>query len=131
MKRPFDFLKFLFLPLFFLAYHLFLLFSLLQCRGVCALARSSSPSGVLQFDSFGRPIHLSEPGLLWNIPTSSPVGLRGAANPLTPSVPLVDSLEPNLYYGTLQLKDGTILDKPPVMQPPLPTPIQPLPGAAV
>ncbi|CDI80490.1 hypothetical protein, conserved [Eimeria acervulina] len=88
--------------------------------------RSSAPSGVLQLDSFGRPVHLSGPGLIWNVPTSSPVGLRGASTPFSPSVALPDSMEPNLHYGTLQLKDGTVLDRSPAI--PIPSPSEGLPA---
>lgn len=78
-----------------------------------AAVRVLLPSGVLQLDSLGRPVHLAEPGLIWSIPTSSDVGVRAAVHPKAPSVPLSATFEPNLHYGTLQMKDGTLLDRPP------------------
>lgn len=122
------------LSFFTLSVFVFRLHFLLALHSIIPFAsalRSSAPSGVLQLDSFGRPVHLSGPGLIWNVPTSSPVGLRGASTPFSPSVALPDSMEPNLHYGTLQLKDGTVLDRSPAI--PIPSPSEGLPatGAAL
>lgn len=104
-----------------------LAFPPLSLRSPCAAAvRVALPSGVLQLDPLGRPVHLASPGLIWSFPTSSDVGVRAAVLPKAPSVPLAATFEPNLHYGTLQMKDGTLLGRPPPQLPPEAPPGSPL-----
>lgn len=81
---------------------------------MAALLRASPNSGAIQLDAQGHPLHLAEPGKVWNLVTQ-PQGTDGfaASLPESRSVTLPGSYEPNLHYGTLQLKDGTLLDKSP------------------
>lgn len=65
--------------------------------------RVAPASGTLQLDAYGRPVHLAKPGQLWQV---QPMDFL-PASPFLTAAPY----EPNLYYGTLQLKDGTVLDR--------------------
>ncbi|OEH74024.1 hypothetical protein cyc_01751 [Cyclospora cayetanensis] len=78
--------------------------------------RAGPSSGPLHLDSYGRPVHLAEPGRIWNVsPSAQGTGVLSASLPETPSVTIPGSTEPNLHYGTLQLKDGTVLDRSPTV----------------
>ncbi|KAL8443767.1 hypothetical protein Emed_006577 [Eimeria media] len=72
-------------------------------------------SGAIQVDAYGRPVHLAEPGRVWNV-SSQPQG-SNVASSYTSSVAASAAYEPNLHYGTLQLKDGPLLDKSPAVPP--------------
>lgn len=114
------------LKLAFFMCWLHLLGKMLRSKRAEAL-RVSPNSGVLQLDAYGRPIHLAEPGYTWSI--SSPLQgyeALGASLPGSPSVTIPGSQEPNLHYGTLQLKNGTVLDRPPI--PPAFPAAEPMPG---
>ncbi|KAL8444285.1 hypothetical protein Emag_005546 [Eimeria magna] len=89
------------------------------------MLRAQPTSGAIQVDVHGRPVHLAEPGRVWNVSSSSQGGSVAAAG--GSSAAASASYEPNLHYGTLQLKGGPLLDKSPAVPPAVE--IQAAPGA--
>ncbi|KAL8272756.1 hypothetical protein Esti_003306 [Eimeria stiedai] len=82
---------------------------------VIGMLRPQPTSGAIQVDAYGRPVHLAEPGRVWNVSPSSQGGSVAAS--YGSSADTSASYEPNLHYGTLQLKGGPLLDKSPAVPP--------------